>query len=249
MSYILDALKRSEQERHQEQLANLSTDMMLLPAKQNKSYVWPYLLIVVLMVNAGAYSYFSWNEKTAGFQEQESQVQKVQVQEVQADIKLINTNSGGSKPIPAHLAQKPVIEKVEIFEREDKYLNGGLLIEPKVKSETPVPPFHQNSQVINPRSDAENPAIIQAKPEGFNHVVSLSTLSTQFQRTIPTITFNSHIYSDIPSARRVMINNLYLREGESFSGMDVIEIGEFYVVLMKNQQQFKLPVLRDWRAP
>jgi general secretion pathway protein B len=46
-----------------------------------------------------------------------------------------------------------------------------------------------------------------------------------------------------------MINNVYLREGDGFSGLTLEEIGEFYVVLSYQGQDFKTPVLKDWQAP
>ena len=74
-------------------------------------------------------------------------------------------------------------------------------------------------------------------------------MSRGFQRSVPNLSFNSHIYSDQPSARRAMINSNYLREGQGFEGMTLDQIGEAFIVLTKDGQQFKLPILRDWHAP
>jgi len=65
---------------------------------------------------------------------------------------------------------------------------------------------------------------------------------------VPNLLFNSHIYSESPSARRVMINNIYLREGQQFLGMEVVEIGEFNIVFKKDGVLFKLPAMRDWNG-
>jgi hypothetical protein len=65
---------------------------------------------------------------------------------------------------------------------------------------------------------------------------------------VKPLRFNSHIYSDDPSARRVMINNIYLREGQELSGIQVLEIGELDIVFEKAGTQFKLPAMRDWNG-
>ena len=77
---------------------------------------------------------------------------------------------------------------------------------------------------------------------------SLTELSVHFQKSIPSLIFNSHIYSDDPTARRVMINNIYLREGQRIEGMTIHAIGEFDILLEKNTELFTLPVLRDWQG-
>ena len=79
-----------------------------------------------------------------------------------------------------------------------------------------------------------------------NDVASISDMDSSFQRTIPALTFNSHIYSSDPQGRRIMINDHYLREGQSFSGLKVEEITENGVILNKNGQSFKVSVVRNW---
>ena len=77
-------------------------------------------------------------------------------------------------------------------------------------------------------------------------VPRLEQLPGSFQATVPTLRFNSHIHSSDPSARRVMINNLYLREGQQFAGMLVQEITDEGVVFVKDGVIFEVNASRDW---
>ncbi|WP_020408800.1 general secretion pathway protein GspB [Hahella ganghwensis] len=75
---------------------------------------------------------------------------------------------------------------------------------------------------------------------------SIKELAKSFQQRVPALVFNSHIYSSDPQGRRIMINNNYLREGQSFSGIQVLEITENGVVLKKDGQPFRVSVVRNW---
>jgi general secretion pathway protein B len=82
--------------------------------------------------------------------------------------------------------------------------------------------------------------------EQFRSLPYLQELSVSERPRVPKLIFNSHIYSSDPSARRVMMNNIYLREGQQFSGMELEYIGEEFIVLNKQGERFRLPVMRDW---
>ena len=82
--------------------------------------------------------------------------------------------------------------------------------------------------------------------EPYSNVPYLEELDHRTRPKVSKLTFNSHIFSSTPSARRVMINNVYLREGQAFQGMTLLAIAEQYVVFEKDGQQFKIAAMRDW---
>ena len=53
MSYILDALRKLEQTRQQDESLTFLTFQGQSPRKRMRHRLWPYLLVVVLMLNAG----------------------------------------------------------------------------------------------------------------------------------------------------------------------------------------------------
>jgi len=326
MSYILDALKRSEQERHQEQVADLSSDMMILPTQQKKTHLWPYLLIIVLALNALAYVYFNISEKNIDTSNQSvTQPDPIAPSELEAPVvnnpypdsyAPLNTAPQHTAPstremrrIPQHVMQARTLTKrldIDHFEglrgankntsysvdreayqqsnesnngsgfkeSDSSYQEEGILIRPKsyqkgqnsvlpVSMETirpasvkpqvesiDLPVFETSTDSTAPLSPSSTTTTASSESiEAFQGIPHLSELSVSFQRSIPDLTFNSHIFSQNVTSRRVMINSIYLKEGQGFLGMSLIEIGEFYILLNKENQQFKLPALRDWVAP
>ncbi|MBT8135059.1 MAG: hypothetical protein KJO03_11160, partial [Gammaproteobacteria bacterium] len=63
MSYILDALKKSEQERGHGNVPDVQTvHSSSLNYRDDKKAVWPYILIVAVLLNLLAIGYFIINQ-------------------------------------------------------------------------------------------------------------------------------------------------------------------------------------------
>ena len=58
MSYILDALKKSDKERKRGTVPDLSTVQDPFQQKRKKRSLWPYLVLIALLINAGIF--LSW---------------------------------------------------------------------------------------------------------------------------------------------------------------------------------------------
>lgn len=151
----------------------------------------------------------------------------------------------------ATLGAKSVTETTE-FERIDPSAAQSAAESPVVEEDLKLSPLVVVSDVpLDGGGNADELASLNTEPlieerENFDGVAYLSEISSSSRPRVPKLIFNSHIYSSMPSARRVMINNIYLREGQMFLGMTLIAIDEEFVVLEKQGQQFKLPVMRDW---
>ena len=138
MSYILEALKRSEQERHQGELNHTTIDTIMMPSKQVRHQWWPYLLIVILSVNLLVYLYFQFSENSEDLSDSISvdQISEAIVDEgdvssqnsvyeqEQGITNQLNKQNQTSfiresvhsqltteKPLPEHLAQTPTLTK------------------------------------------------------------------------------------------------------------------------------------------
>ena len=278
MSYILEALKRSEQERHQGELAHATIDTIMMPSKQVRHQWWPYLLIVVLIINLLAFLYFQLIDDSVAPEVTDIVAQQdasnneyftpqvIETSTVQKKVlsEKVVAQSSNEKPIPAHLTQTPTLTKR--YDLNDYLPQKGLVVSSQAKQKNYS---NEGLEIIKPKSvsrrissevlmvtQGEQQAIVEqqveeghAKIENFEDIYHLNDLDLSFQKNIPNLRFNSHIYSVNPSDRRVMINDLYLREGQGFAGMTIETIGEFYIILSKGSQSFKIPVLRDWFAP
>ncbi|MEQ9546479.1 MAG: general secretion pathway protein GspB [Marinobacter sp.] len=237
MSYILDALRKSETERRQGKVPDLGQQVQLIHKPRKKPVSAAAWVAIALIVNAAVLAVIFWPDSmTAVGNEPDAPVgdRNVQVTEPETTAEPRQTGSQDQlpepdtvEPIPAPTADEPVDAIVE---------SGG--DEPRLRP-----------TVIVPNRTVVDPVPTQPEQEPVGRVPHLVELPLPFQKSIPDLIFNSHIYSSAPTARRVMINNQYMRAGDSFSGIRVERITEEGVVLSKNGRQFRVGVVRDWMSP
>lgn len=66
MSYILDALKKSENERGQGNIPGVQTvHSSSINYHQQKNVIWPYILIAAILINAAVIAYFIYSQNTS----------------------------------------------------------------------------------------------------------------------------------------------------------------------------------------
>jgi Type II secretion system protein B len=332
MSYILDALERSEHERKQGELPSFRQDQNLLYMRRERKSPWLVLLVLVLLLNAMVFLYIHFSgatddvnlpvagavdlskdssEKTAAQSissvrsvdlEDAAQLNSAASSEASLPAKRINIEEAASRtatlvepklvsesavipstipstqkeqtldvssaePLPASDDQydpEPVVAALELVAPEKEPSEDQFeLIEPKSKrlfqsdsvtgsSESNVRAVVSDISLDEISPNSLETANVSAQDKGssaadpYADVRFLEELDQRTRPKISKLTFNSHIYSSAPSARRVMINNIYLREGQAFQGMTLLSIGEQYVVLEKDGQQFKIAAMRDW---
>ncbi|UZE97820.1 general secretion pathway protein GspB [Alkalimarinus alittae] len=325
MSYILDALKKSEEERHQGQLPNLGSNSTLIHMPKSKSSLWLWVIGALLVLNVCFVGFWVLTEKPVAKTPVEDSVSADVVGAIDHSDELDSTNSAtntsiesktvanvnsnavviasnvqplvhGSvsgvphqqalteqemQPEPFRVQQQPsvvytAVESPEVItpssgyqryrteqERgvpQERVQEAPTIITPKGKSRPYTGPAY--TAVVDETAD-ENTAVNRHANAGQDTggytdkrpIVDLSSVPRvsekphEFQIKIPDMAFNSHIYTDTPSARRVMINNIYLREGQTFSGMKVEKIIEDGIILSIDGDPFKMGVLRDWYSP
>ena len=323
MSFVLDALKRSEQDRNQGQMPNLVDNGSLVHLNGTQRQWWPYILIAVLLVNALVFLYIALadgdqiegapvdihaQEKaplsketirsevsvspsiaisardtvTAGSElriEKRSTVSAdpvmTAVESTQAagteltatvkrqdgDIDWAERERKAKDLIAAHKAQEMAYasaddQPVRIDPRPRQgdadrssagSISGYETISPKATPKGGALAFPSVTAPATERNaQAESQEV--ASTSLYSDVLFLYEQDSSSRPRVPNLLFNSHIYSESPSARRVMINNIYLREGQQFLGMEVVEIGEFNIVFKKDGVLFKLPAMRDWNG-
>lgn len=293
MSYILEALKRSEQERQQQlRPGSFDPEGGILHLRKRQTPVWVYLLVLVLLLNLGLMLGLYWDRLTvsepvsepvaamAGVPEPGASVIRTPVIEIpvapvlpsRSQSETAATSLAPANPDSAHAGQFSQQESFTYIEpeqpdevmqeaRDVSFAEEGIVSDETEAWDIVAPVSERraltNSQEV-PESQLEAPLPVAPKPKELTRpnpvkpimladtTPLLQTLDAGFTSQIPAIAFNSHIFSQSPDARRVMINNIYLREGEGFSGLTVEEIGEEYVVFGKQGRLFKLPVMKDW---
>ncbi len=263
MSYILDALRKSETERRQGQVPDLGQQVQLIHRPKPRSVPAATWVALALVANAAVLAYVFWPGQSAGL------------------IASVQPASGERESVPAMVAA-PRIEPAPSAEpsslaaqslpttqssptnQSSSAPNTTAAASPPISS--PVPALAPGGDVATAqRQDiAERPTVIVPSPRRLQpladsplsdrldqgeRVPHLVELPLSFQRQVPNLIFNSHIYSSDPSGRRVMINNHYLSMGDSFSGIRVERITEEGVELSLQGRSFRVGVVRDWISP
>lgn len=238
MSYILDALRKSETERRQGKVPDLGQQVQLIhrPKKRRRSpVVW---VALALLVNAAVLAVVFWPERPT-------------------DLPIVQAPQTAEPKAALKQPQKPEASQVTVNESaisgpattRDVEAAATAPLNPELASEPIVQPVRERPTIIRPsvRPERRTPALRQDEPRA--RVPHLVELPLSFQKSVPDLMFNSHIYSTDPYASRVMINGHYLRQGESFSGITVEEVTEDGVVLSKQGKAFRVGVVRDWVSP
>lgn len=301
MSYILDALRKSEAERHQGQVPHLGANPMLIHAGRRQQPLWPYILTGALLLNAGIvgfWLYHSKDEKQAVQTLAEPQVTTPAVVTTEApaqsqapipavvEAEPVYGNRGEAPVVPTQPVAPPVVAaSPPVVATPNSSTPVSAAVEPEVirPSSRPVgsqpvvpsydPPMGSDAVIITPetarqalaydprvgymddtapdaryyralgpgedlsRLPADTPAI---------QVPYLEDMPESFRRRVPTMHFNSHIFASEPSARRIMVNNIYLRQGQSFAGMTVQEITEDGAIFVLDGVMFAVSAAKEW---
>ncbi|HLV78349.1 MAG TPA: general secretion pathway protein GspB [Marinobacter sp.] len=221
MSYILDALRKSDAERRQGKAPDLGHQVQMIYRPRKKRVpVTVWILALALLVNAVVLVYLFWPEAPVA----------QAAPEVPEPV---------TEPAPAAVP-KPVAVP-EPVEAVVPAVPESPLAEPAFEEAGGQP------VIIVPSPSRNESGVTRTQPEG--RVPHLVELPLSFQKSVPDLTFNSHIYSSDASASRVMINNQYLRVGDRFSGITVERITEDGVILSRNGQRFRVGTVRDWVSP
>lgn len=207
MSYILDALKKSDQQRNLGVPPNLQVAQLMVSAPKRPSLFYYGLLAVVLLVAGVA----------IGLLRPWQAVQPPIAAEPVAAISLI--------PLSHQAASAPLAATPEIFNEAaegspaPKLLQAGQAVSTlgAVKQNNPAPVSSATpgaAMTIPEKTKSEEPADLGGVAQ-VQEAVPLNELPPQIQREIPAMTVQLHSYSSKPSERLVYINSIRLREDES----------------------------------
>lgn len=249
MSFILNALRKSEQERQALQSETV-TDRILLPQpQQNRSKTTKFFvfLIVANVLIIACIVWFIRNnsmptpDTTAQvilppLATQETRLESKTQPEKPAQKAASKTTSiaeliDGEKPEPAPLPVKPVITKKPTTD---------LIKQPAIAN---------NSELPIPTTPAIAAAVkVQQAPPETNPVKKdipfLNDLPFEFRQTIPKFTINVFVYSQHPEERFVMIDMVKYKPGQPIKDVMMLKeiLPDSLTVVYQNQTfQIKRP--------
>ena len=196
MSYILDALKKSEQERGRGDIPGVQTvhSSSLNYHGQKRAY-WPYFLIVAVLLNLAAIIYFIVDkEQAVPVEVAEQPIDRLTThtenfaddytshQQADTHTSSIKSNdelSTAQTSSPAELATAPMTKE------------PGPVAKPATRPVTKAAPFVAEKQVIE-----------------------FYELPADIKQQLPAIIISAHVYSSNPLQRSIVINNNFMEEGE-----------------------------------
>lgn len=223
MSLILDALKKSEQERRRDKGPDLQTihQPTTTRAPQRSNGLWWGAALVV--VNVAVLAYW-WQQRSAA-------------PTAIAAAPLATAPAAAPAPqvaaVPA--AQAPAPTQVPPAAQQQP-----AAIAPTAAA-TQVQPEYTN---IVPGGGAAGAATTAADSQRIEEV---DELSEDIRNNLPAMTFSFHVFSTNPQQRTIIINNRRMREGEEISaGLLLQQITEDGVILLFAQHRIHISVLSGW---
>ncbi|XKH00721.1 general secretion pathway protein GspB [Marinobacter nauticus] len=234
MSYILEALRKSEAERRQGQAPDLGQPVQMVYKPRRKPLPLAFWLTLVLVLNAGVLGYVFWPEIRAGFVAAPAQTARVPAS---PEVEPAPEKNAAPQvnPAPVNEVNSPVQET------SSAGVSGAGRTQEMAET-----PTEEQPTIIVPRPASQR-ELTPTQPQG--RVPHLVELPLSFQKSIPDLTFNSHIVSSNPLASSVMINNQYLRVGDRLGDILVERINEDSVVFSQGGQLFRIGTTRNWMSP
>ncbi len=260
MSFILDALKKSEKKRETAEVPNLHTvhGEGPPPPPRKRRPLWPYLLIAVLLLNAGVLIWYV-------FFREEPQVAAVVTEPAPAPI-------AESAPVSPAIPAPPVVPAPEpVTPSPEPVVTPPRPTPEPASAPTPAtvpPPRPEPVPVPVPVREAEvakvvvsPPPPVQSHPEapaaamvpepvappqpievGPPPVLELDDLPGDVRGRVPEMTISVYAYSATPASRLVRINNRILREGSYLDvGLRLEEIAPKELIFTFEGFRFRVP--------
>ena len=245
MSYILEALKKSESERNQGRVPHLGQQMRMVHRKRKRGIPAAVWVAIALTLNAALLAALFWpgvglwwDDRAVSVPVQTSdRGAAAQALPGQADPQ----QASGTRGEIAR-AEEAVPDEAEITAATGELESqGAVILDTLDEAPTVIVPT-----IRQPSADGSAGYVPEPWEGRVPHLVELPMA---FQRKVPDLVFNSHVYSSQPGARSVMINSRHLRVGDTFGPLRVERITEEGVELSMDGQRFRVGVVRDWSSP
>ena len=211
MSYILDALKKSEQERGHGSIPSVQTIHSSSLNYNNKKTYWHYFLIAAVLLNLIAILYFVFDKEN-----------KTPAEDVAMAKETLKGDVPDSLPAPAPaLSTTPTEEHIQSntvsITPGISSMQHGIDNEPVEANTAKLAQPHLPETIESkPGNINERPSISSNKPvlTGNENIVELYDLPVSIKQKLPSIVISAHVYSSNPLQRSIVINNNFLEEGE-----------------------------------
>lgn len=238
MSYLLKALEKAEQERQQQPIQEQATQTVVV---QQSSLPKVFIFVALGVFGLVAYTVLKPSAPVTAHNEL---VDEMVEEELNAQS--LASVSAQVKPNKVPETQAADVAPVTVVEPATKADTKSNQTETKDSNKVAV----GESSVVAPAISPEPSVEASLEPSVEPAPLDLVELDSATLNALPTIRFQSHIYSSAADYRTVMINDRTLKEGMPISAkVRLKEITPTGVVIRVNEQLVALPKGQDWIAP
>ena len=218
MSYILDALKKSEQDRGKGAVPGVQTvHSSSLNYHQEKSPVWPWFLAAIVAINLVAVIYFIQSKDSI---EPVAEIQPEAIVEIPAQEKSVITTTTAPPTTITSIPSAATVAPVQAA----------------------VVPAQKEAPVLETQAVQQTEAI-----EPVFETVDLYDLPLSVRQHIPALEFSAHVYSTNPMQRSIVINGRFMEEGSLINNELVLtEITSDGAVFDFQGYRFSTSILSGW---
>ncbi len=239
MSYILDALRKLEQNRQHEESLTFLAFQGQAPGRRKRRRWWPYLLLVVLILNAGAILWWTEPWQAPG---KSAPAEPSEVRGVKPAIPAPGPAADGAQSRPS--VEKPIAAPREVKERP-RTARSEIIAATQAPSQQPSAPRQapvvEGTSLPFEKPSPAPPVGGEAAPPANGRVLKRADLPASIAGGLPEFKISLHYYITEPRSRVVWINDRTLHEGESLSeGLKVEQINEGGVVMNYRGWRFQL---------
>ena len=221
MSYILDAIKKSEAERGHGSIPGLQTvHSSSLNYKTDNKQLWPYILIGLLLLNFAGLIYYFTNA---------------------------NKNEALSEPISNQTNTTQAVTRTDSTRLTNTVAQAIPRTTPTAQQPSKAAPQPVKSEPIKTIYVAEKVEIMQ--PTADREVIDIEELPEKIKQQIPTMKFTGHVYSSSPVQRSIIINGSFMEEGDDInSEVTLTEITSRGAIFNFEDIFFEVNVLTGWNV-
>jgi len=212
MSYILDALKKSEQQRSSLNLPITTPTSAPQPVSATSRFRLPLILLAVALTAGWLFVRFQQSDQHPLPPAKQATTASIRHKTQPSILQLKNrdlvVSPGRTAPTPAaheHQQANSVAASPTAHPAPNIHSKADSI--PVFKPITPASPVSRAASPLPELADK----LAQASPAETN-IVSLRELPLSVQQSLPPINIEGHIYDDNPAARMVIINGAIRRE-------------------------------------
>ena len=223
MSYILDAIKKSESERGHGSIPGLQTvHSSSLNYKTDNKQIWPYILIGLLLLNfSGLIFYFISDANDESLTEANSNKSNS-----------VQTLTNAEAIQPQHVPTQAINRSVPTAQASSQAIPDSITTESEIET------LYSN----NTRSNT-TPTL------STNEIFDIEDLAENIKQNIPPMNFTGHVYSSSRIQRSIIINGGFMEEGDALNdNISLNEITSRGAVFNYQGTLFSVNVLTGWNV-